>query len=325
MAVGGEAERAESGGYSFPPEGSDERPAWVTSDSPTVERGYLPADYVVMAFAIFNLVCIAIGFSHIRHGGWLAAGILSYLILIISFRWLPPARVQPLTFLRDAHALLAIAPAYAIAGVINQAIFHRYFDDMVLVWDRAIFGGHPHQYLSQIWPWGLLSEGLHLSYWLYLWLVPALGFTLYFMRRHAAFRIVATSASATFFLCQFAFVLFPVRGPYYTFPPVQASGSVFPALVHSTLDLGASVGTAFPSSHCAAAVVVAMLAWRYAPRALAAGITLITLGILIGTVYGGFHYAVDAIAGLLIGLTMGVVGPRLHVRLARSSSVRRVA
>src|SRR5690606_15448547 len=232
---------------------------------------------------------------------------------------------QPLRFLRDAHALLAIAPAYTIAGMINQSIFHRYFDDMVLGWDRAIFGRHPHQHLARIWPWGPLSEALHLSYWLYLGLVPALGFTLYFLRRHAAFRIVATSASATFFLCQFAFVLFPVLGPYYPFPPVEAAGSVFPALVHATLDHGASVGTAFPSSHCAAAVVVTILAWRYAPKVLAVGISLITIGILIGTVYGGFHYAVDALAGLFVGGTMGIVGPRLHARLARIPAIRQSA
>jgi membrane-associated phospholipid phosphatase len=321
MAVAGKAERAESADDPSFTDGAEERPASIGADLPTVGPGDLPADYVVMAFAVFNLVCIAVGFPHVRHGGWLLAGILSYLILVISLRWLPSARLQPLAFFRDAHPLLAIAPAYAIAGMINQSIFHRYFDDLVLGWDRAIFGGHPHQYLARMWPSGPLSEVLHLSYWLYLGLVPALGFTLYFMRRHAAFRIVATTASATFFLCQFAFVLFPVRGPYYTFPPVQAAGSVFPALVHATLDHGASVGTAFPSSHCAAAVVVAMLAWRYAPRVLAAGITLITLGILVGTVYGGFHYAVDAIAGLLIGLTMGVVGPRLHARLARGASM----
>ncbi len=188
-------------------------------------------------------------------------------------------------------------------------------------WDLAIFGGHPNQYLAQLWRWAPLSEALHLSYWLYLALVPALGFTLYLMRRYASFRIVATSVSATFFLCQFVFVLFPVRGPYYTFLPVDAPGSIFPALVHATLDRGAAVGTAFPSSHCAAAVVVAMLAWRYGPKVLAALISSVTVGILFGTVYGGFHYAVDAIAGLLIGLAMGALGPRLHFWLARKETI----
>lgn len=296
----------------------------LDSDSPSVGRGYLPADYVAMTSLIFNLVCIVIGFPHVRHGWWLLAGISGYLIAIVSLGWLPAPRNQPLRFFRDAHALFAIAPAYAVSGMINQSIFHRYFDETVMRWDLVLFGGHPNQYLSQLWPWAPLSEALHLSYWLYLWLVPTLALTLYFMRRHRAFRIVATSVSATFFLCQFVFVLFPVRGPYYTFLPVQAPGSIFPPLVHATLERGAAVGTAFPSSHCAAAVVMALLAWKYAPRLLAAVITGITAGILIGTVYGGFHYAVDAIAGMLIGLIMGTLGPRLHGWLSRKSAERRL-
>jgi membrane-associated phospholipid phosphatase len=108
-----------------------------------------------------------------------------------------------------------------------------------------------------------------------------------------------------------------VRGPYYTFPPVDAPGTIFPELVHATLDRGAAVGTAFPSSHCAAAVVVAILAWRFAPRGLAMAITVISSGIVLATVYGGFHYAIDAVAGLVIGLAMGNLGPRLHGWLSR--------
>ncbi|MCA9728647.1 MAG: phosphatase PAP2 family protein [Candidatus Eisenbacteria bacterium] len=283
--------------------------------SSRVAPGYLPADLVAMVFAAFDLIIIGIGFRRVEHAPWLALGFAAYLAVLISLRWLPPPRWRLFRFLRDAHALFAIGPAYAVAGMINQVVPSGYFDDAVIGWDRALFGGHPNADLAARLPWAPLSEFLHLSYWLYLWLLPLLGFTLYLMRRYDRFRIVATTVSATFFLCQFVFVLFPVEGPYYTFPHVNAPGSIFPPLVYGTLERGAAIGTAFPSSHCATATVVAISAWRFAPRPLAVLITILTCGIVFGTVYGGFHYAIDALVGLALGLTMGKLGPVLHARL----------
>jgi membrane-associated phospholipid phosphatase len=68
-------------------------------------------------------------------------------------------------------------------------------------------------------------------------------------------------------------------------------------------------GTAFPSSHVAAALVAAGCAWR-ALRPL--GMTLVPLALLmsLATVYGQFHYAVDALAGAALAAVVLFAGRR---------------
>ena len=65
------------------------------------------------------------------------------------------------------------------------------------------------------------------------------------------------------------------------------------------LDRGDSWGAAFPSSHVSAAVVAAICALRYC-RPLGLALAPLTLGLVLSVVYGQFHYAVDALAGLFV-------------------------
>lgn len=281
-------------------------------------NAWRPAEIIALAFVLLNLVCLGIGFQHVPSAGWVLLGFASYLAWLLALRYLPlerravPKHFAPIAhFLREAHVLLMIGPAYVASGFVNRAIFQHYFDDQVSSWDRALFHGNPNAYLAQLWPWAWLSEFLHLSYYVYLWLVPALGLTLYFLRRYGAFRVAATCIALTYAVCNVVFLLFPVQGPYYTFPRIDAPGRVFVDLVHWTLERGAAMGTAFPSSHCAAAVVVTLMAFRFLPR-LAPVFAVVACGIVLGTVYGGFHYAIDAAVGVLIGLLAGIFGPRCH-------------
>src|SRR5262249_51569146 len=80
----------------------------------------------------------------------------------------------------------------------------------------------------------------------------------------------------------------------------NAASHVWPArLAAWLLDHGDSWGAAFPSSHVAAAVVATGMVLRHWRRL---GLTLLpfTTGLVPATVYGQFHYAVDALAGLAV-------------------------
>src|SRR3989442_11587094 len=66
---------------------------------------------------------------------------------------------------------------------------------------------------------------------------------------------------------------------------------------------GGSWGAALPSSHVAAAVVAVLCALRYW-RALGFVLTPFTIGLVLSVVYGQFHYAVDAVAGLIVAFAV---------------------
>src|SRR5207237_6477953 len=101
--------------------------------------------------------------------------------------------------------------------------------------------------------------------------------------------------------CYVVFLFFPVAGPRYAFDLAhnRATG-VWPARATQwLLDRGDSWGAAFPSSHVAAAVVAAVCALRYWRR-LGLVLAPFTLGLGLSAVYGPFHFAVDAVAGLIV-------------------------
>jgi len=69
------------------------------------------------------------------------------------------------------------------------------------------------------------------------------------------------------------------------------------------LDQGDSWGAAFPSSHVAAAVVATLCALRFW-RPLGLVLLPLTLGMVFAVVYGQFHYAVDALGGLVVAVAV---------------------
>ncbi len=64
-------------------------------------------------------------------------------------------------------------------------------------------------------------------------------------------------------------------------------------------------GNAFPSAHIMLAFAVLVFVVRYFPR-YAPWLALCALLMCAGAVYDGYHYAVDVIAGALVGIAAGV-------------------
>ena len=283
--------------------------------------GYQPIDLIGMSFAAFCVLCLLIslliGVHRVPNGPAWLAGCSAFLLLTYFARFVPPRGPRVLRFLRDSYVLWALPGAYTAAGTVNRSFTSRYFDDIVLGWERALFGGHPHAEFAAHLPYAALSEFLHFCYYTYLWLMPILGFYLVFRGRHEQFRMTATTVGLTFYSCFAFFIVFPVLGPWYTFPHVDAPGSLFIGLVHRTLEHGAAIGTAFPSSHCAVATAVAGSAWRFTETPFAVAITIVAAGIVLGTMYGGFHYAIDSVVGVIVGLGFVAVGPRAHRGMMR--------
>ncbi len=280
-------------------------------------RGYTPIDLVSMAYVAFCLAVVALGGSRVPSHELRLVLYSTALAGLALLRWAPRAGWRPFQFLREAYPLLLLTLAYSETAALGRAFTDGYHDALVLRWERALFGALPSLIFSQWAPSRLLSELLHFCYLAYIALVPTLGLTLFFRGRSELLRGFVTTIMLTFLVCYATFILFPVRGPYYELErPVVASFGIFPPIVHAMLARGAAVGAAFPSSHVAAAVVVAMMAHRFS-RPMSYAMAFIAVGIFFGTVYGGFHYAVDAVAGLIWGVIAGNLGPGLHRRLTR--------
>ncbi|HUG55328.1 MAG TPA: phosphatase PAP2 family protein [Vicinamibacteria bacterium] len=199
----------------------------------------------------------------------------------------------------EFHPLLALAGLYTAIGLVNAG--GPSHDGAVQRWEEALFGGQPARDWIRAWPVPALSWTLHVAYLSYYAIVAAAPLALWVTGRRDGARRVAVSLALAFYSCYAVFLIFPVAGPRYLLSPADnAASRVLPArLAHHLLEQAAAWGTAFPSSHVAAALVAAVAAFReWRPLG---GVLVPAAGLLtVATVYGQFHYAADALAGVLV-------------------------
>ena len=209
---------------------------------------------------------------------------------------------EDLGWLSSWAALILIPLFYTEIALLNQSFGAGYHDSLVLSWEGFLFGS-PATELAGKYPYPLLSESLHLAYFSYYPTVYIPPLILFFSRRHEAFQTTVVTLIATASVCFVFFVYFPVQGPRYFGPPGSIPEGLIRALTLFILENGSSRGAAFPSSHMAMTVCQAMVQLRYQPP-IGILVTLISVGVGVGAVYGGFHYAIDMLAGAVVGLVV---------------------
>jgi membrane-associated phospholipid phosphatase len=220
--------------------------------------------------------------------------------------------------LGDWLPLIAVPFLYVeLPNVIAAAGHTGVFDEEVIRWERAMFGGAPSAEWARTWPSLLLSESLHAAYAAYYPIIYSVPTILYATGRRRDFAEGVFVLLLSFAVCFLAFTVFPVEGPRYRHI-AEMPGAVRAGVLW-LLERGSSHGTAFPSSHVAVAVTQAILATRYF-GARGALLWIPTTGLALGAVYGGFHYAVDAVAGVVVAAFVATIG-LLAVRWIRRAPV----
>ena len=226
-----------------------------------------------------------------------------------------------LRVLADWLPLLLVPVLYAELPLLMEALPRpvRYYDPLVSRFEAALFGGQPAFDWAGAWPITVLSEALHacyVSYYLLIYVPPLLlyvgltGSHPPHAHPRAAFHETVLALALSFLVCFAIFVVLPVQGPRYLGVPRGVPEGPIRELVLTILERGSSRGAAFPSSHVAVAVTQAALALRH-QRRVGLWVAAVTIGLGAGAVYGGFHYAVDALAGAAVGVAVVPLARRL--------------
>ncbi len=217
-------------------------------------------------------------------------------------------------FIGFLYPLLLIGIFYTIAGYQVYMVLNESLDVYIINFENWLFGIHPTVWLEQFYN-PLLNEWMLFAYSIYLLLIPFTTIWLYATKKNQEWRHMLGSLLISLFICYIIFSLIPVVGPrvamadQYT---LEIEGFIFRAFT-LMLEGGAMLdGGAFPSAHCAAATVMLILAYRYAKH-LFIIISPLLVTLILATVYGRYHYIVDVIAGIVIG----IVGILLYQRLNR--------
>lgn len=295
-------------------------------DSPDTfspRRAGEPVDRLLATYAI--VAGTALLFPHRPDRWWLFA--LAHLVAIAvgfgtrPFRDLWNALVarwpRAVSAAGDLYPLFLVPALYAELPALNLSVWDgRYFDPWIIRAEELLFGLQPSAAMARALPLLPLSELLHsayLSYYLIIFVPPLLIWWRVGTHalRYAVFALILT------FVAHYVFFIFlPVQGPRYLFPApggVLADGPVY-QLAHRILEAGSSRGAAFPSSHVGVAVAQTVTAWRWL-RPLAWPVGILATGLALGAIYGGFHYATDAIVGAALGATLAGLAPRIYAKV----------
>ncbi len=262
----------------------------------------LPYDWVAIGYLIFTGVLILIFHKNVARWYLYLIARVFCITGIVLLTTIDESTVFPLQFLRDWYPLSTIALFYFEMGKLTQMVFQHFFDETVIRWEKRIFKGMPSLELSDRFPSIILSEILHLCYFSYYLIAVFLAAWLYFKGEMGPFQETVFAETLTFNLSLLCYPFLPATGPRYLFEKNQGplSKGFFFRLTHSIVSRGSSKGTAFPSSHVSLSVIVLLCALRYDSTAFLILLPM-CVGLTLGTVYGRFHYAIDALAGAVLG------------------------
>ncbi|UTT65172.1 phosphatase PAP2 family protein [Janibacter sp. CX7] len=199
------------------------------------------------------------------------------------------------------------------------------FDNQLLDVDRVLFGGaDPAAVLHTILPPDLAAPVLSFVYLLYLPLVPvSLMAVLVLCRDLSVGAWYATSLSLNWVLGAVSYYILPALGPVYVRPdlfaglPDSGVGELQTALLRNRLEFLADPRSsdviqgvaAFASLHVSVTFALALFLQRTAStRSLRIGAWTFFGLTFLATIYFGWHYVLDNIAGMLIGYIAVVVG-----------------
>jgi len=259
-------------------------------------------DRLTLAYVAVPTLALVLSFRDGPIPGWpyvLLAQALTVVCVFIA----PRARsAGPLgRVVGDLYPLLLLPGLYSEIGIftLHRGVVH---DALIQSLEMRIFGTQVSVDWIRAMPNATLSWVLHLCYLSYYLILAAPPLAFWLMGRRDAARDVVLGVMVTFYLHYSVFIFFPVAGPRYFFPIADNPAmAVWPARFAQQMLNGAdSWGAAFPSSHVAASVVATGLAWT-GSRTVGLALLPVTVGLILGVVYGQFHYGVDALTGLLAG------------------------
>ena len=201
------------------------------------------------------------------------------------------------------YPVLLFIPFYLISGHQIPMFFNHFFDIYIINLENSIFGIHPTIWFQQFND-PLFTEWMMFGYSFYLMLIPITTGWLYYSGKKAESEHTLTSLMISFYFCYILFSLIPVAGPrlamtdLYT---VKFSGYIFKSITEA-MEAGPMLhGGAFPSAHCSAATVMLLLSYKY-DKKLFFWVMPVIITLYISTVYGRYHYPIDVLAGMIVGI-----------------------
>ncbi|MBZ5534179.1 MAG: phosphatase PAP2 family protein [Acidobacteriia bacterium] len=219
-------------------------------------------------------------------------------------------------FLHDWYPLAMFIFSFEEVARFALSISPHWHNDVLVRMEESVFGVSPNEWIGRFRsPW--LSEVLDAGYFSYYPMFPVAGGLLYARKDKTLFRELMLTSVVMYGMAFLVYLLFPTQSPLHAANSASAAikGGAFTWLVGLVQRHAGVHGNAFPSSHVALAVLCVVFAWRHARKA---GLALLPFLVLISvsSIYDGYHYLSDVVAGILVALTALGLARLMSRRLA---------
>lgn len=236
-----------------------------------------------------------------------------FLILVVFLWNIRNLSNSAVRFVKAFYPLAVMLFFYKEIGL----LIHQYFDWTLDEWLLGV-DNELGRVGTKVWnfqqfypPAKLLNEFFSIGYSFYFVLMPLSALAVYFKASTEKFRAFMFSLSFTYYLCYLLFIFLPAESPRFYMPGLRESlrGYWVADWLQSAVEKNAFPGGSFPSSHIAASIVCFMAypylgKWRFP-------VFFLTMALFAGTIYGRYHYFVDVVAGLGVGLCCYYLAPWL--------------
>lgn len=260
-----------------------------------------PVDWLVAGYQL-AMVLLAIVFrDNLEAWTQIAVRHLLALSAIVTIRGLADRYPQRwLVALSEWYLGLSLPLAYTWAGDFVHAVFPWKVDLILHNIDLRLLGTDPTAYLQRLSrPW--LTDIMQLSYCSYFFIIFFGYLILYLKGNRRHYQNYEFMVIASLYGTYIWFMLLPAHSPrFITCPELMLKGGWITGKVNRFLSQAAYAGGAFPSGHAAVSISICVFIWRYA-RPWAPIFIFLTLLLLTSTVYGGYHYVIDLLAGMVHG------------------------
>ncbi len=260
------------------------------------------SEWVIVGY-FFYVAVVAVFFFPPLKAFILAAAVCAVVLLLARSR----------SYTRDLAPLAFTLAAYREMDWFTPAVRDLHFEKIWIVWDRRLLDlGHLRAAVESLG--ALVPSYLELCYLLVYAVAPVAVALLFLNHRRARIDDFWLAYLAGTLGAYALFPFFPSEPPRTAFPGVDLPGFITDLRRFNLWILGGAGihSSVFPSAHVSSifSAVWGLRATIPDRPWIARAFLIYGISVAFATVYGRYHYAVDAVAGVLISL-LGVVAVRL--------------
>lgn len=205
-----------------------------------------------------------------------------------------------LELIRNIYPIIISGYFYSETVFYNKFIWNN-LDQKLIDLDQFIFGFQPSLTFSETFSSKLFSELMYFGYFSFYLLIIAFVIIAYYKLKEESTELIF-KFSASMFLFYLFFGIVPSAGPqFYLSAPEKdlPVAFIFDKIMHFIQANAEQPTAAFPSSHVGISIIILILLRKKAPLFFKIAIPFVVV-LILSTIYIKAHYAIDAIAGIII-------------------------